>query len=393
MSTLELFPNLSIYRLQTKDEIVDLPVGVSDIVAIDKTTFDSVPTRLIRNSPFEPGDQIQIDDLQGQLIQTTDTYTDLYLDNSADSTPTLIRVYSVSQIISLGSVSKRYQISNPEQNDVVITGFDEHLSWSPTYTVILSKDPNLIRKLSLIGQVNASQTNYLGFNIDEIVFNTKSVLRQSGPKLMSSSMARSAVMSQEDAVEDLDEENINFESRYTWSDPIEISDEMTFPLASWDNLTSKRVYFLGIRQNSKPVYGYVFEIQSFIPSGPVRVQDDELNFVGMTTLQNVGTGKRVTLKIAVEDNLLTQTIVQNRSQIEDTESDNETKVHTEITDFEITVFSKFKTDVRLIAELDFSGTLKSASKEPDERLPGKLLWYHTVKPGKNVFKGWVEYYY
>ena len=401
MSVLELFPNLAIYRLQTNENIVDLPVGVYDITAINVKTLRVVPTRLIRNSPFEVGDICQVDQVEGKLVQTTDKFTDvLTTDQNAQST--LIRIYKPSQIVSFGSVSKRYEILSEPGEESVITGFNNDLTWNPTYIVILSEDVNTILKLSLVGQLGVNVA-FLDFDVDRIVFNTKNVLRPQSRQPMRSSMARSVGGESVQSLsvgEDSEsrEQDIRVETVYKIDGPITISPEMSFPLDSWSNLKTKRIYFLKVQSNSKPLYGYDFEVPNFIPSGSVRVQDAELNFVGMTTLEVIG--KRVFLKVGTEENLFATTIVETRSVdvIVNGESEEEseeswdkegekTKERQDITNFGVSVFSKFAQPVMLILELDFYGALLEARpKQPDERLPGKLLWKFTIKPGKNEFK-------
>jgi len=249
----------------------------------------------------------------------------------------------------------------------------------------LSEDPNLILKLLLTAQVRAIQnesTTFYPFEVDHLVFNTRPVLQQADrSEPMFQRMEANAQAAQNGSLQPalID---LGVDKTYSWTKPTTITSEISFPLHEIDNIKSPRVYFLPLENNAKPLYGYSFDVNEYIPTGPARIHSNDFSFKGLSTLESIG--KRVNLKVGLENKLLANTTVETRSL----PSENERQNRQEMT-FHSIVQSNFKRPVTLIAEMYIFGTLISSDPEINDRLGNKLIWYYQIQPGSNEISGTV----
>jgi hypothetical protein len=382
MSYLELFPNLAVYRVKTRDEVIDLPIGITDVTALAQTKDNGsmgISVNLERDEPLATGDQVTVDGITGRIIKLGSNFVDLQVNSKCSLVQ---RVYNPDNIQSFGNYTKRYRLNKNHGVNAIVAGILPQLWWTPTYTVILGEDPNLILKLLFTAQVRAIQnesTAFYPFEVDHLVFNTQPVLQQANRR---EPMFQRMKANAQNGSFQPDLIDLGIDKTYSWNKPATITSELSFPLHEIDNIKSPRVYFLPLENNAKPLYGYSFDVNEYIPTGPARIHSNDFSFKGLSTLESIG--KRVNLKVGLENKLLANTTVETRSL----PSQNEQQNRQEMT-FHSIVQSNFKRPVTLIAEMDIFGTLISSDPIINDRLGNKLIWYYQIQPGSNEISGTV----
>lgn len=362
MISLEIFPNLTIYKIQSTDSKINVPIEISNVTALIVNPNGSTSSsfvELINNEPFSIGDSVVVDDIPGNIISVNTMYIDI-IHNSE-----IRRMFHPKNITSVRSYSKQYNVKKDIDSKVILTGIINNLSWQPTYILILSNYIDVIYKFIMTAQIN--NHGIYPFNVDNIIFNTKPVLTKQSiiPNTINTLFN-----------ENNNKINIDINTSYYWNNETKIYSEMSFPIFEVSNLEINRVYFLDISANSKPTFGYIFKLLQYIHPGPVRIHDKDFNLIGLSTLEV--NGYLVTIKIGIEENLISQVIVN-------THYDKSTN-HT-TTNFDIKIYSKFNHPILLISEIPFNNILLQSNPKVTNIYPNKLVWYFTVNHGYNHLKG------
>lgn len=383
MYYLELFSNLAILRVKTRNETVNLPAGITDVIALAQTKNNGsigIVATLQQDQALSIGDHIIVDGLAGTLLKLDSNFVDIQVNNKNSS---IRRIYNPKEVRSFGYYTKNYKLIKHPSSTAMITGILPYINWEPTYTIILSQDPNIILKLLLTAQIRIDLNNersFLPFEVDHLIFNTKPVLRQVNGEINLRAIQNDSIHLQ-DAITYSQNEPINLQEAITYSrnEPTVITSELSFPLQEINNISTPRVYFLNLQNNAKPIYGHVLDVNDFFPTGPARIHNNDFSFLGFSTLEPIG--KRINLKIGLEEKLLANTLVETRSLSTD-EGQNRQEIN-----FNSVIDSNFKHTVTLIAEMEIFGTLISSDPIVNERLGNKLIWYYQINPGSNVISG------
>lgn len=385
MSALEIFPNLAIYRIQTQDSTIEVPVDISDVTALARTNgkgYSSALVRLIRSEPFSTGDTVAIEGQMGKLIGFTSEYTDVVRKGIKDGSSNVVRIHQPKIIQSTGSYTKQYNVVKENGADVLLSGIINNLFWQPNYAIILSERPDVIHKFLMTAQID--NPGLFSFDVDEIVFNTKPVLRQpsTSRQPLQARMVQAVSSHNGETINyNPTEVNIEINTVYSWKHRTTISSEMSFPLFEMDQIHTPRVYFLKLDPNAKALYGYNFEVPKYIPPGPVRVNARDFSMIGFTDLEV--NDRKVNIKVGIEENLSAQTIIEST----DTNTNTNKNRNTETKTFKSTITSKFHHPITLIVEMDLYGTLLESQPEISDRYSNKLIWYFQIHPGSNNVSG------
>jgi len=385
MATLEIFPNLALYRLEVlKEGLRVVPDNLEDISMFYQSENKLIPQQVFveDSGSITSGDLVEVDGKEGQVHNITNDYIDI-LESGLEEGEIwygVERIRKPKSIIRKSGSAIGKRIETRAGN--IISGTIRGLSWTPTYIVILSENVDEINTLTLSALVDATRIH--PFVVEQIIFNTKPVLREErmiprGGRQMA--VAEMAAVSEEIPVQIPIEINV----KYTRNIVIDIKDEFSIPLDEFADISAPRYYFLTISEQAKPSYGYMFNVTRFIPPGRVKVYDNDANLIGFSKLEV--SGERVILKIAPEEKLLTQTIVETYRPEQREESTRE------VTEYKVKVTSNFDSEVILILEFYVHKKVMSADPEPSERLPGKLLWYSRINPGENIIQGQVTTQY
>lgn len=374
MSSLEIFPNLAVYRrVVEKDGLVPLPENLEDVSVFKKSGDQVVLSKiqLDNKSSFQFGKIVVVDGERGLLYAIGEKHVVLIQSENSGKFITK-RIYKPKNI---STEDQQTAGKTVEANvDDVISGFISGLSWKPTYVFILSQDVNKITNITLSAYVNAS--NLFPFTVDKIVFNTKSVLREQrtrGVHHMESAALMAAPSEAPSTVP------MDLKVTYVWEKSVDIEGEISLPLDKFNDLEISRLYFLDLSEQSKATYGYMFDVTDFIPPGRAKIYNSDLEFVGFSTLLTFG--KRILIEIAPEEKLLVQTVVET-SRPEGSEESTR-----QVTEYEIKITSKFDQPITLVLKYSLYGKLLSADPEISERLPGMIIWYLTSEPGEHTFRG------
>lgn len=352
---LEVFPNLSVYQLQTHESVVSLPIDITQVTAFSKQelSFESIPISLVKSSPFTIGQTVTVKsednvDKTGLLVALTDEYLDLFSNiNGQNST---IRIYNPKEVVTNGNYSHDYYLQN--DTGTVVTGILKNVYWKPSYTCIINSETQFIQNFMLLAQVKSSGPP---FTVNQLIFNTREVLFQQ--------RAASAMLA------DQAQENIAVENTYYFDEETIVQPRMSLPLAEYDQTNTPRVYFLQINKDAVVEYGYILTLSTQTPPGMVTIYDNTLAVMGISQLQVYGT--TAILKVAPEKDILTTITLDNAKE----------SIH-----FDVNVISHMHTRVQLILQLPIYKQVIESRPAFDARLPGMLLWYLEIEPGDSHFQ-------
>ena len=376
---LEIFPNLAVYQSsRTEVPLLDLPIDVYDVSAWTQGQ-EGTTIALVREGPLTPQDRVVVDGEEGTLISLGEKHVDLL---RADQT--VVRIHKPKIILSYRGHSKQYILPSETPGPIVVTGFIRGVTWTPGYTVILSSDPDLIQKFIFTGEIRSEAHP---FGVDEILLNTRPLLASRRDIVHYESAAPMMAM-RAASVEQPEELDLGIKSTYRIPNTGRLLPEMSFPLEELDQIQSPRLYFIRVEEGVKPLYGYSFTVPFNLPPGTAKVYNQNFELQGLNRLEILG--RRVILKIGLEENLVADVIVErSRSEIETgPETRRETR-YRETTDYSISILSQFEYPVPVVVELPIQGTLVRAQPNPQERLPGRLVWNYQIVPGDNNITGQV----
>jgi len=351
---LEIFPNLAVYQVHTKESQVELPVAIQNVTAFT-STLKSVPIILVKNQPFSKGQRITVNGEEGILIGFNHDSVDIIRDVNEDDK--IIRIHRPKRSVVSGSYSKQYQLQTDKPS--LVTGFLPDVRWMPQYNAIINKTTSELQKITLVAQV---QANNSPFHVDQIIFNTRPVI---------------AELHQERALAFTDASTtteLGVDTQYFLNESLTVQEEMSFPLASYDRLQIPQKYFLTLQEGASPEYGYILSLETQIPKGIATIYNDDLSVLGRSPLQIYG--DTIIMKVAPAEDLLSTTIIE-RSQ---------TQIQ-----FQTRITSNMNNQIQMILELPVFDSIQEIIPPTTCRLPGLVLWSVQVNPGQNFFEGRVTF--
>lgn len=353
MATLEIFPNLSVYWASTDQERIDVPLNLTEVSAIDATTFNGVQVDLSRGAPFSLGSEVLVGRKTGELIELTDKFVEVGTKEG------VIRIYHPDEIHTTVSPTKEYQIKSTSR--VLLTGILEGIAWKPEYLVILGADPNILLNFLFSGRI---QSYVLPFWVDQIIFKTRPVLSRGGylPRLS--------------AIQGEDQGEIHVDQSYRICEKTLIRPEISIPLTNLGELKSPRLYFLKLEEGAQASYGYTFEVTTHLPPAGARIFDQHLELIGETRLEVYG--KEVFLRVGPEEKLLSKVIREEKSLVAASGE--------KLKKFSVEILSTFDSEVTLLLELETRESIVETTPPMSKRLPGKLIWVRTIPPGKTLIQ-------
>lgn len=341
MTTLEIFPNLSVYWVSTDQKRIDVPLNLTEVSAIDAVTFDGIQVELSRGAPLSLGSEVLLGEKSGQLIELTDKFVEIGTKEG------VVRLYHPSEICTKVSPTKEYRVKST--NRVLLTGILQGIAWKPEYLVVLGPEPDLILKFLFSGRI---QSYLLPFSVDEIIFKTRPVLFREGYLPLIATIRG--------------EKETHVDQTYRVSEKTLITPEISIPLISLGGIQTQRIYFLKLEQGAQATYGYIFEVPSELPPAAVRIFDQHLELLGESSLEVHE--REVFLKVGPEQRLLAKVIRQEKGL------------------FTAEILSTFESEVTLVLELETKGTIIEITPPITKRLGEKVIWVKTILPGTTLFQ-------
>ena len=338
-TTLELFPNHAVYSktVLSPSELIDMPQGISEVIAIANDRL--IPVSL-QKGPFMKGDIVTVDGVKGEISDIQNNYVRLIAEKMQ------VQINNPKQVVSHSdSVSKQYKVATI-QGPVTLIGTLNGISWTPSYLVTIA-ELNHIKSFELMGHITSDQDL---FTATKAIFHVESVLK--APSRRAGMMMAA---SEEPTKPD-------FQKKYMYN-KLNIDNEMSLPLDGFADLYIPRVYFQTLQEKVRPVYGYAFDGQHSFPEAPVTILSKDLEILGKSQLEVSGT--RVFLKVAPEENLATDLIIQ--------EDDHGLNFHLSVT-------SAFNKEVDLILEHHPYRQVERTDPLASYAFAGKLFWSMKVPP-------------
>ena len=169
------------------------------------------------------------------------------------------------------------------------------------------------------------------------------------------------------------------ETVYHWDTPLIIQSEMSIPLMEYSQIASDRLYFIDITNNAKINYGYIFNVNTYIPNGSIRVINSDNNLIGFTTFDFYE--NKVYVEISQEDKLTALMIVDSKNNLN----------KPNVTTFNCRVVSKLPQPVTLLAQLSYYNKILETQPSIYETLPRKIIFRYVIKPGENKISGYIVF--